>query len=351
MKNTRIILFIHIFCWLILAAALLLSHPPDWGNAVPAIFSIKQALLLSLLVVFFYGNLYFLVPRYLARQNLRAYLIRIVPAIALGMFFSTAVTAVFRLNADIIVYDPNHQPHTFPGYQKEIWNLLVGSMILLVVGLGITISFIRRLNMEVLLRQQVEQDKVTAELTALKAQINPHFFFNTLNNIYSYTLTDGEVAREAITSLSRMMRYVLYDTVADKVPLSQELAFIEEYVALMKLRLSEKTEVRLIMTEPVADLLIAPMLLLPFIENAFKHGASGLHQGYIHITISQTAQTLKLLVENSVHGKRQGALNENKGIGISNTVKRLELLCPEKFELVTGTVNETTYHTKLFIWS
>jgi LytS/YehU family sensor histidine kinase len=128
-------------------------------------------------------------------------------------------------------------------YRQDTWDLVVFVMTAMVIGLGITISFIQKWNEEVQLRQLLQQEKVSSELAMLKAQINPHFFSNTLNNIYSYTLTDGDIARDAITNLSKMMRYVLYETTAEKTLLSKEIEFIEEYIALMKLRITEKTKV------------------------------------------------------------------------------------------------------------
>jgi two-component system LytT family sensor kinase len=348
-KN-RIVILIHLFCWLILAAGLLLSHPPDWGNGVPPIFWFKQLLLLFLLVSLFYLNLYLLVPRYLVQKEIRGYAIRVIPAVLIAVLINSLINSYFHLNSDIIVYDPGHRPHTFPGYQQNTWNLIAFVMITMVIGLGITISFIQKWNEEVLLRQSLQQEKVSSELAMLKAQINPHFFFNTLNNIYSYTLTDGDIARDAITNLSQMMRYVLYDTTAEKTLLSREIEFVEEYIALMKLRISEKTKVTFVVSEPVTDLMIAPMLLLPFIENAFKHGTSGLSEGYIDITITQAQKTVQLVVTNTIYPKAGKVNQESSGIGIANTTKRLALLYPGKYELSTGKINETAYSAKLFIW-
>jgi two-component system LytT family sensor kinase len=348
-KN-RIVILIHLFCWLILAAGLLLSHPPDWGNGVPPIFWFKQLLLLLLLVSLFYLNLYLLVPRYLVQKEIRGYAIRVIPAVLIAVLINSLINSYFHLNSDIIVYDPGHRPHTFPGYQQNTWNLIAFVMITMVIGLGITISFIQKWNEEVLLRQSLQQEKVSSELAMLKAQINPHFFFNTLNNIYSYTLTDGDIARDAITNLSQMMRYVLYDTTAEKTLLSREIEFVEEYIALMKLRISEKTKVTFVVSEPVTDLMIAPMLLLPFIENAFKHGTSGLSEGYIDITITQAQKTVQLVVTNTIYPKAGKVNQESSGIGIANTTKRLALLYPGKYELSTGKINETAYSAKLFIW-
>lgn len=200
------------------------------------------------------------------------------------------------------------------------------------------------------LHLRVEEGKGKDEITEL-AQINPHFFFNTLNTIYSYTLSDGDVARTAITNLSKMMRYVLYDAADRQTPLSKEIAFIQEYVELMKLRITRKTSVLFDASELQNEVMIAPMLFLPFVENAFKHGVSSISEGHIAIWIIQDSDFIELLVRNTVYENRRAAEDGSNGIGILNTTRRLDLLYPEKYSLTTGMINETEYeaHLKLFL--
>lgn len=119
---------------------------------------------------------------------------------------------------------------------------------------------------EALLRKSLEQQKTDSELSFLKAQINPHFFFNTLNNIYALTMINVESSRQVLLKLSRMMRYVLYETQKDGVLLSQEIAFVQDYIELMQLRLTDKVEVIFKRPTPLKEVTITPMLRLPFVE-------------------------------------------------------------------------------------
>ena len=144
--------------------------------------------------------------------------------------------------------------------------------------------------------EMIEKQHITSELALLKAQINPHFFFNTLNNIYALTYSDVPLSREAILKLSRMMRYVLYDTLSDQVLLSQEMSFMNDYIELMKLRLHACTALVISKPKPDRDYSVAPMLLLPFIENAFKHGTSSLQKTEILMTVNAQNNVLELNV-------------------------------------------------------
>src|SRR5580698_6267334 len=140
----------------------------------------------------------------------------------------------------------------------------------------------------------------SSELSFLKAQINPHFFFNTLNNIYALTLVNADTSRKAIHQLSRMMRYVLYDTQNSTTLLSQEVAFIKDYISLMQLRLTDVVKIDFKSPGALKDLAIAPMIFLPFIENAFKHGVSATQPSNINIAVKQNNNTIELEVVNTI---------------------------------------------------
>ena len=335
-KRNNIFILLHIFCWLILGFGFLYTRPADWGDQIPKVFLIKQSVLLVILIVTFYLNYYVLIPRLLIQRSILIYVV-----------ITIALIGVFTLLKSVIneAFDLNEMP--FRQGRSGHWNTFVPGMILLTIGLSITISFIRKWQAEVNLRQQLEQEKVTSELMLLKAQINPHFFFNTLNTIYSYTLSDGEIARTAITNLSKMMRYVLYDAAGKHTPLTKEFNFIREYVELMKLRTGRKTTVHLKVPEEGGDMMIAPMVFLPFVENAFKHGVSGIQEGYISIHILLNNGNVELIVRNTVYKSRRANEDESNGIGITNTTRRLELLYPDKYTLSMGMVSENEYEAKL----
>jgi len=318
----------------------LYSHPPDWGDNVPREFYIRQNVLLIILIIAFYLNYYLLIPRLLIKKTVVWYILVVLAIVAGCAYLTNIINEVFDLNRM-----PLSHPHIGPNNHHI--NTFVPGMIVLIIGLGITVSFIQKWQQEVILRQQLEQEKITTELTLLKAQINPHFFFNTLNTIYSYTLSDGDVARTAITNLSKMMRYVLYDAAGKQTPLSKEIAFIKEYVELMKLRISKKTSLLLQVQEQPKEMLVAPMIFLPFIENAFKHGVSGVNEGHITIRIIQDENSVELLVNNTFYETRSAGEDKSNGIGIANTTRRLELLYPGKYTLQTGLNSKNEYEAKL----
>jgi LytS/YehU family sensor histidine kinase len=204
-----------------------------------------------------------------------------------------------------------------------------------VLGISTCITVVQKWQHDARVRQTLEQQRVSSELSVLKAQINPHFFFNTLNNIYALTLLDGEQARSAIHRLSRMMRYVLYDTANGTTLLSQEIAFVQDYITLMQLRLDERVTVTFERPEPMRDVPVAPMILLPFLENAFKHGVAATEASRIFIGLSQpTPDVLELEVRNTLLTLPSTDLSGSNGIGLVNTRRRLDLLYPGQFNLL-----------------
>lgn len=348
LKRSNVFILVHFFCWLILAVGVLYNHPTGLDITVTNDFWIRQTDLLIILMGVFYLNYYLLIPRLLIPHKKVIIYILLVIALLVGVTcLNSFINSFFNLNP--FVFNHPHPPHEGPGHPDRHgrYDSIVPGLNLLMIGLGITISFIRKWQQEVNLRQQLEQEKIATELTLLKAQINPHFFFNTLNTIYSYTLSDGDVARTAITNLSKMMRYVLYDAAGLQTPLSKEIAFIKEYTELMKLRIGKKTTVLLQVQEGTGDVMIAPMLFLPFVENAFKHGVSGIAEGQINIWIMQNADEVGLIVKNTVYESRRASEDESNGIGIVNTTRRLDLLYPGKYTLTAGMVDEAEYEAKL----
>jgi LytS/YehU family sensor histidine kinase len=222
-----------------------------------------------------------------------------------------------------------------------------------VQGIATSITVVQKWQKDAQIRQNLEQQRVSSELSVLKAQINPHFFFNTLNNIYALTLLDGEQARTAIHRLSRMMRYVLYDTAGGFTLLSQEVAFVQDYITLMQLRLDDRVTVTFERPNPLRDVPVASMLLLPFLENAFKHGVAATQASHIYIALRQPApQTVELEVRNTRLLLPSTDLTGSNGIGLANTRRRLDLLYPGRFKLQVDDhtpTNEFLVHLTLHV--
>jgi hypothetical protein len=198
------------------------------------------------------------------------------------------------------------------------------------------------------IKTRLESEKVSMELAFLKAQIDPHFLFNTLNNLYALALEEkAPRTADTVTKLGTLMRYSLHDSQADRILLSKEIDYIEKYIELEKLRMTPATklDVRFNFTDGgLTGEKIAPMILMPFIENAFKHGITSTGGSQIGIGLSLSKKLLVLEVWNSLHHKPQ----PESGIGLSNVKNRLQLIYPGKHRLTSET-RDDSYHVRLEI--
>lgn len=190
-------------------------------------------------------------------------------------------------------------------------------------------------------RKEMENQKLIAELSFLKSQINPHFFFNTLNSIYSLAIQKSTKTPEAIVKLSELMRYIIYEADKNLVPLKKELEYIRNYVELQKLRLMSNVKVTYNIEGIYSDIMIEPLLFLPFIENAFKYGVDSTKDCEIKIKFAVTSERLKFTVENPLVQQSKKQPLDSSGIGLANTKKRLELLYGEKHTLKVLQNDET----------
>jgi len=187
-------------------------------------------------------------------------------------------------------------------------------------------------------KNQAERDKYIAELTALKAQLNPHFLFNTLNSIYYLARKKSDSTPDMILKLSNLMRFVLTDTKTEWISLEKEVGCIQEYIDLQRLRLTDKTKVVFEQSGEVTDQLIAPLLLLPFVENAFKYGVSSRTSSTISIFLSINKNKLVFIVRN---GKMNSVSeSESTGTGLKNVKRRLDLSYPDKHALMIQETDE-----------
>ncbi|GEQ86773.1 hypothetical protein ULMS_22810 [Patiriisocius marinistellae] len=188
-----------------------------------------------------------------------------------------------------------------------------------------------------------------SELKFLKMQINPHFLFNALNNIYALSVINSEKTQESISTLSEMLRYVIYDCEQPKVPLKKELNYIINYIELFKLKSSKNFNISFTKNVIDENVIVAPMLFIPYIENAFKH--SGIEKGrdnFISISLTQSEKKIEFIVENS-NLSSQSPTDTQGGIGLPNVQKRLEILYPNKHILEISRLNVFKVYLKLFI--
>ena len=324
---------IHILVWGLLGFVLLIYQPISTEIIFPTEFWVKQGVLFVLLIAAYYLNARIWAPRLLFQNRNGLFFLANLACSLLVVLFIFAIEV--WLEIPILVrqaFDPEADLTTLSPYppSRIMVGVFVTTLLLLLISTSITVF--QKWQKDEQIRQRLEQEKVSSELLFLKAQINPHFFFNTLNNIYALTLLDISLARKALHTLSRMMRYVLYETQKDTTSLNKELTFLQDYIELMKLRLNDKAQVSFDTPSSVKDVTLAPMLFLPFVENAFKHGISTQTQSCISIKLCQQGQTLHLEVKNTIF-KSKNLLEESSGIGLTNTRRRLDLLYPGKYSL------------------
>ena len=182
---------------------------------------------------------------------------------------------------------------------------------------------------------ELEKQNLEQQLEYLRYQINPHFFMNTLNNIHALVDIDSEKAKDTILELSRMMRFVLYEGNKQSVPLSRELDFIRHYVALMQLRYTDKVRIEMDLPSEVHDRQVPPLILITFIENAFKHGVSYQHESFVEVKVAEEGDKLHFSCRNSKAGTSPslGRQEGTGGVGLANVRKRLNLLYGQNYSL------------------
>lgn len=277
------------------------------------------------LILAFYFNYFFLIPKYLLANKYWLYF----------SFLLLSIIAVFLLSGAIFFWSDlslNILEKTNPVVESVIPVIIMNafSLWLLTVILSILWAAYNRL-------KQVEEEKVAAQIASLKSQINPHFLFNTLNNIYATAIDTSPRTADMVEKLSEMMRYSMKETQQDYVLLENEIHYICNYIDLQKMRLDRDVKLEITEIENIPLLQIAPMLLIPFIENAFKHGVNSEQKSHIKIEFSINKTELQLLVTNNkVNVQRDIA--ERSGLGIENTRHRLNLIYPSKHLLI---INDT----------
>jgi len=265
-----------------------------------------------------YLNINFLIKRYFSQSKFGEYL---ASAACLAAFAGVMNFVLFNFFIDQIF------PQLFYISWFKVWEL-----ILIMIGyIAITTTIFLLWQYAKMLISN--REKAQHELSALKAQINPHFLFNNLNTIYSLALKGDPRTKDVILQLSDFLRYVLYDTTSEKIPLQKEIEIITTYVGLQRERINkDHTQIILRIEGDLKGATIAPLLLLPLAENCFKHGI-GKNNGTIEIDIQYSGHQLHFLTKNPVARREKIANQEQGGIGIKNVEKRLNLLYPDKHQL------------------
>lgn len=225
--------------------------------------------------------------------------------------------------------DDHHGPPPFR--EMHLFNFMFTSLFLVFFSVGMRV--LERHSQTEKLQKELEKEKLNSELAFLKNQISPHFFFNTLNNIYSLISINAEDSQKAVLRLSKLMRYLLYDSEHGDTKLSNEIDFMNNYIDLMKLRMSSKINLDVSFPEKYEDINIPPLIFIPFIENAFKHGISYRERSFIDINMTTEKELVKFRCANSLVKIRDENETGQSGIGLENVTKRLNLLFPGKHDL------------------
>jgi LytS/YehU family sensor histidine kinase len=234
---------------------------------------------------------------------------------------------------------------------RNIWAFFLGGIIaavffqVLMILLAVGLRHLMRMNDREMQFEEERRKTAEAELTWLKHQLNPHFLFNTLNNISSLTQIDPDKAQESIGQLSDLLRYALYDSEAEKVQLASEIEFMDNYIDLMALRCNELTTVEKHLEAPSKPVEVAPLLFISLVENAFKHGVNARYPSFVRIAMRVDGDSLVFTSDNS-RFEKQGTDRIGSGIGLENMKRRLELLYPGRYTY-EQTVSEDAYHVKV----
>lgn len=278
--------------------------------------------LVFLLAGYFYYNYLFLIPRFLLKKRVILFLV---------LLFS-GMLAICFLNTAFVYFTYDIFPHRWKfNFWWSFKSTIYPSLFIIALSSAIRITSEWFKNERV--KEEMEAEKLLSDLAFLKSQINPHFLFNILNNICSLARKKSDDTENAIIKLSQIMRYMLQDSKDEKVCLEKEVEYLESYIELQQLRLSEQIKIKLVIEGEPAKYMIQPLLLIPFIENAFKHGVSYYEVSNIEITLILKDNKLNFSVLNHIVKHKDEAIEPGSGIGLKNVIRRLELLYPHTHEL------------------
>ena len=295
------------------------------SHSIPTAFIIKDTVLVALLICFFYAHYHLIIPKI---YNSKKYIL--YGAILIFIF---GFLCSFAIPFKNLLPDPHvHSKVELSNLQYFLRELRQNFFFFIGVLFA---SLALKLNHQ---WKQIEQEKLNAELSYLKAQINPHFLFNTLNSIYSLALVKSDSTPKAILELSSLMRYVISESKEKFVPLEKEIDYIKNYIDLQKLRLDDTVSVSFTTEGEIKNKEISPLMLIPFIENAFKHGVNPEENSIIDIFLIVQGENLLLKVTNALVTRITDSFTKS-GFGIENAKTQLSLLYPNKHSLTLEEAN------------
>jgi sensor histidine kinase YesM len=266
---------------------------------------------------------YFLIPKILLRNKLKKFIA--IAFVAIVMFFYIQLLLTLFLVVKLLYA----QQKLFPEMIDVI--MLFFSMFF-VVFVAIAIKFYKRWSEKDYREQTIQKEKVEAELQMLKTQINPHFLFNTLNSIYVLAMKKSDQTANIVMKLSDILDYILYRIDTPKIAIANEIQIIENYIEIERIRFTDRVNLTFTSNFTSKDIQIPPMLIIPFVENAFKHGvAKSMEKSWIKIAIEEADHMLDIVVSNSI--SQNMIKGKSGGIGLANVKKRLDLLFNNSYKL------------------
>lgn len=288
-------------------------------------------------MIFVYSLLYFVLPRYVLKEKITFAILWMLVVLSVSLFYMRLADVYF------IHYSGFNHLWLPRNYARSIFAIFS------VGWIAVTIKLVKYWYLEKEIQQRLEKEKLIVELQLLKSQLHPHFLFNTLNSLYSLTLEQSQQAPFIVLKLSSLLRYILYECNEPYILLSKEIENIQNYVGLEQSRFRERLDISLSFTGDITNKTIAPLLLLPFVENSIKHGISEqLDKSWINLHLHVEGDKLNFKLINS-RDQQQQTDPPAHGLGLQNVQRRLNLLYPGQQHSLRLTPEEDTYMVSLTI--
>lgn len=310
----------HLLFWMLLLGLWFMLRYEDYVNPVIA-FQVTLIKVVDLVFLVYITN-YILIPQLLYKRKYLLFAFVFIVMIVASSIFKMNIIGRLTSNPLLLNFSGN--------WKDRLYDNIIPHFFLVIAGAAIKLVF-DQINLQKRMAEMAKE-KAEAELNFLKSQINPHFLFNSLNSVYFLIDRNNDDARKALHKFSDMLRYQLYEANGDKIPIEKEIDYLQDYVDLQKLRKDENYSVQFTCDPGVKGFSIEPLLLIPFVENAFKHIShkNGPHN-FIRMDLTRNNGFFQFTVENSKENNFRD--NEQGGIGLSNVKRRLELLYPGRHEL------------------
>ena len=327
----------HILVWIVLLVLLFINqHSNGHDKGIPFVISSFVIMAFWWFSSFYLFYLY-LVPRYLEKKRILVFIV-FASLFVLGVM-PLLVQLLFKIHLSVFAA---YVTSSNPAPTSALWMMSV-MVTAFWSGLGTFVRVGIAWFKNIQLKKDLESRNLLSELKTLKSKLNPHLLFNTLNNIDTLIRTNPEQASNALSKLSDLLRYVIYDTENEKIPIQEEIDNIQKYIELEKLRLINPDNVEFTV-DVKKEIEIPPMIFLPFVENGFKHSNLNNPEHKLEISISENANGISFNCINHIHDRKQN--DKYSGIGLELAKKRLDLLFPDSHQLEIGQV-DNEYHVDL----